>query len=110
MRAVLLVLFLSLVAGDAHARYNAGPRPKAWCGWWMRTQLGGGPEYNIAWNWRKRGYAARPHVGAVVVWRRHVGIIVGRARNGRWLVRSGNYSGGVRTVPMSLRGALVRAV
>jgi hypothetical protein len=87
---------------------NVGPRPKAWCGWWMRTQRGGGPELNIAWNWSKWGRPTAPQVGAVVVWRHHVGEIVGQAANGKWLVRSGNYGGAVRTAPMSVRGAVFR--
>src|SRR5262245_7320825 len=35
-----------------------GPRPRAWCGWWMRGQRGGGPELNVAWNWSKWGRPA----------------------------------------------------
>ena len=87
---------------------GVGPRPKRWCGWWMRTQYGGGPEYNVAWNWRKRGYASGPHVGAVVVWRHHVGVIVGRASNGMWIVKSGNDSNAVRTRARSVKGAIFR--
>lgn len=90
--------------------YNAGPRPGRWCGWWMRTQFGGGPEYNVAWNWRKRGVASGPHVGAVVVWRHHVGYIVGRSANGHWLVKSGNDSNAVRTRARSVKGAIFRAL
>ena len=56
----------------------------------MRTQRGGGPEYNLAWNWSRRGQPTEPKVGAVVVWRHHVGEITGRAKNGQWIVRSGN--------------------
>lgn len=88
--------------------YNAGPRPRKWCGWWMRTQLGGGPEYNLAWNWRKYGSPASPQVGAVVVWRGHVGMIVGEAGNGKWLVKSGNWGGRVATAARSVRGAVIR--
>ena len=88
--------------------YNAGPRPRKWCGWWMRTQLGGGPEYNLAWNWRKYGSPASPQVGAVVVWRHHVGMIVGEASNGKWLVRSGNWGGRVATAARSVSGAVIR--
>lgn len=88
---------------------GAGPRPRRWCGWWMRTQLGGGPEYNVAWNWRKYGSpAGGPQVGAVVVWRHHVGMIVGRASDGRWLVKSGNDGGAVRTRARSVSGAVFR--
>ena len=88
--------------------HNAGPRPAKWCGWWMRTQLGGGAHLNVAWNWRHYGSPASPQVGAVVVWRHHVGMIVGQAGNGRWLVKSGNWSHRVATVARSLGGAVVR--
>lgn len=87
---------------------NVGPRPRAWCGWWMRTQRGGGPELNVAWNWSRWGRPASPQVGAVVVWRHHVGEIVGQAGNGQWMVRSGNYGGAVRTRAMSVKGAVFR--
>lgn len=87
---------------------SAGARPRAWCGWWMRTQRGGGPHLNLAWNWSKWGSASGPQVGAVVVWRHHVGEIVGRAPNGQWLVRSGNDGGAVRTRARSVAGAVFR--
>ncbi len=85
-----------------------GPRPRQWCGWWMRSQLGGGAHLNLAWNWRHYGSPASPQVGAVVVWRGHVGMIVGEAGNGKWLVKSGNWGGRVATVARSVRGAIVR--
>ncbi len=87
---------------------GVGPRPSRWCGWWMRTQKGGGPEYNVAWNWRKYGSPSGPQVGAVVVWRHHVGMIVGRAANGQWIVKSGNDGGAVRTRARSVAGAIFR--
>jgi hypothetical protein len=89
-------------------RRSVGGRPRAWCGWWMRTQRGGGPEMNLAWNWSKWGSPSGPQVGAVVVWRHHVGEIVGRAPNGQWLVRSGNDGGAVRTRARSVAGAVFR--
>ena len=88
---------------------GVGPRPRAWCGWWMRTQLGGGPAYNLAWNWRNYGSPSTPHVGAVVVWRHHVGMITGQAGNGQWIVKSGNDSGRVRERARSVSGAIFRA-
>lgn len=88
---------------------GVGPRPRAWCGWWMRTQLGGGPAYNLAWNWRNYGSPTTPHVGAVVVWRHHVGMITGQASNGQWIVKSGNDSGRVRERARSVAGAIFRA-
>ena len=57
---------------------GVGPRPSAWCGWYMRTQRGGGPEMNLAANWRRYGSATGPQVGAVVVWNHHVGEISGK--------------------------------
>ncbi|MFN3868834.1 MAG: hypothetical protein ACK4MF_07205 [Hyphomicrobiaceae bacterium] len=97
------------VAGYGYStRYAAGGRPRQWCGWWMRTQRGGGPHLNVAWNWRNYGSPASPQVGAVVVWRHHVGQIVGRAADGRWLVQSGNDGGAVRTRPRSVAGAVIR--
>jgi len=95
----------SIVAGSYN---NVGPRPGAWCGWWMRTQRGGGPEYNLAWNWSRRGQPTEPKVGAVVVWRHHVGEITGRAKNGQWIVRSGNDGNRVRERPRSVSGAVFR--
>lgn len=86
------------------ARFSAGPKPKRWCGWWMRTIKGGGPEYNLARNWAKRGTnAGGPKIGAVVVWKGHVGLITGKSSNGQWIVKSGNDSNQVRERPRSLK-------
>lgn len=93
-------------AGGDHR--GLGGRPRQWCGWWMRTQRGGGPELNLAWNWSRWGRPASPQVGAVVVWRHHVGEITGRAANGQWIVRSGNDGGRVRERPRSIAGAVFR--
>lgn len=94
---------------DTGSRHSGvGPRPAAWCGWWMRTQRGGGPEFNLAANWKRYGSPSGPQVGAVVVWPHHVGEIVGRAADGRWLVRSGNDSGRVQTRARSVAGAVFR--
>lgn len=89
-------------------RYNAGPKPGRWCGWYMRTLFGGGPEYNLARNWAKRGVSAGgPRIGAVVVWRGHVGLITGKTASGQWLVHSGNTTGGkIATKPRSVSGAI----
>jgi len=92
-------------------RQSVGPRPSRWCGWWMRTQFGGGPEYNLARNWAKRGRALNgPRVGAVVVWSHHVGYITGRNEAGQWIVKSGNDGGAVRERPRSVKGAVFRKV
>jgi hypothetical protein len=87
---------------------GVGPRPGAWCGWYMRTRHGGGPEYNLAWNWSKYGSPGSPQVGAIVVWRHHVGEITGQASNGQWIVLSGNDSGRVRERARSISGAVIR--
>ena len=92
----------------AEGGHHAGPRPGKWCGWYMRTQRGGGPELNIAANWARYGSASGPQVGAVVVWPHHVGEIVGQAANGQWIVRSGNDSGRVRERARSVSGARFR--
>jgi hypothetical protein len=92
-------------------RHSVGPRPARWCGWWMRTQKGGGPEYNLARNWAKRGRPLNgPRVGAVVVWSHHVGMITGRTDDGQWIVKSGNDNGAVRERPRSVAGAVFRKV
>jgi hypothetical protein len=87
---------------------QAGGRPARWCGWWMRTQKGGGPEYNLARNWKHWGRPSKPRVGAVVVWPHHVGMITGRTASGEWIVRSGNDGGRVRERPRSVAGAVFR--
>ena len=89
-------------------RYSVGARPARWCGWWMRTQLGGGPEYNLARNWAHWGRPSGPRVGAVVVWSHHVGMITGRTADGNWIVKSGNDDGRVRERPRSVAGAVFR--
>jgi hypothetical protein len=80
-------------------------RPRAWCGWQMRQWFGGGPEYNVARAWARRGTATSPHVGAVVVWPHHVGYITGQL-NGVWVVKSGNDGHQVRERPRSLAGVI----
>src|SRR5262249_61288651 len=66
------------------ARSRLDGRPARWCGWWMRTQKGGGPELNLAANWRHWGRPTGPRVGAVVVWAHHLGMITGRTAGGGW--------------------------
>lgn len=88
--------------------HRVGERPRQWCGWWMRTQRGGGPELNLAWNWSRWGRPTVAQIGAVVVWPHHVGEIVGKAPNGQWIVRSGNDGGAVRTRARSVAGAVFR--
>jgi hypothetical protein len=92
---------------EGRHQHYAG-RPRAWCGWYMRSQVGSdpGPAYNLARSWAHyRANAGGPTVGAIVVWRHHVGKIVGQ-ENGQWIVQSGNDGHAVRTRPRSLAGAI----
>jgi hypothetical protein len=112
--AIAITCGLTLSA-QAHARHHhfrhhhythySGGRPAAWCGWFMRSLLGGGPEYNLARNWAHWGHPSGPHIGAVVVWRHHVGKIVGQS-GGQYVVLSGNDGHRVRARPRSLAGAI----
>ena len=61
--------------------------------------------YNLAANWAHWGRASGPHVGAVVVWRHHVGRIVAGSP-GHWVVNSGNDGHAVRTRERSIAGAI----
>ena len=90
-----------------HASHHAG-RPRAWCGWFMRGQVGSDPglSFNLARSWAQYGSnAGGPEVGAIVVWRHHVGKIVGQ-ENGQWIIQSGNDGHAVRTRPRSIAGAI----
>ncbi len=95
-------------SGTHYAAKGVGARPSRWCGWWMRTQKGGGPELNLARNWAHWGRPSGPQVGAVVVWSHHVGMITGRSASGQWIVKSGNDGGRVRERPRSVAGAVFR--
>ena len=102
-----IISAMALLCALASSTEAAG-RPAAWCGWYMRSQVGidPGPEYNLARAWAHYGAnAGGPTVGVIVVWRHHVGKIVGR-ENGQWLVQSGNDAHAVRTRPRSLAGAI----
>jgi hypothetical protein len=122
--ATTAVLCALVSNAEAHSRYHhrhhhrghagrhyaghSGGRPGAWCGWYMRSQVGSdpGPSYNLARSWAGYGSnAGGPRVGAIVVWRHHVGKIVGQ-ENGQWIVQSGNDGHAVRTRPRSLAGAI----
>lgn len=83
-------------------KYKDG-RPRAWCGWYMRSIYGGGPSFNLARNWLNYGSVSKPQIGAVVVWPHHVGYIVDRDQRG-WIVRSGNWNNRVADVPLSRMG------
>lgn len=97
---------VSLGAGLAREIRHAG-RPAAWCGWWLGKELGL-PDRMLwkARNWATVGSnAGGPRVGAIVVWRHHVGIITGQNSHG-WVVKSGNDGHAVRERARSVSGAI----
>lgn len=91
-------------------RGGIGPRPRAWCGWFMQhdtgvTSQGTGRNLNRAIEWRHVGRAAEPGIGVIVVWGHHVGKIVGGSP-GAWVVRSGNDGRAVRERVRSVANAV----
>lgn len=99
-----------VIDADLGSRAGLGPRPGRWCGWYARKLFGGGPQYNLAWNWSKRGTPTSPVAGALVVWRHHVGVLVSRVRDNIWIVHSGNDGGRVRERARSVAGAVFRSL
>jgi hypothetical protein len=89
-----------------------GPRPHAWCGWFMRQVRGVlDPAFNLAWNWSRWGHATDAHPGAVAVWHHHVGEVAsGSCPAGRIMLHSGNDGHAVRTRCVPVRGAIFREV
>lgn len=73
----------------------------------MRQELGvADRRFNTAREWARYGSPADgPAVGVIVVWRSHVGRIVGGSA-GAWIVRSGNDGHAVRERVRDLRGAI----
>jgi hypothetical protein len=73
----------------------------------MRRHLGvADREGNRALWWARYGADAHgPAVGALVVWRHHVGIITRHSESG-WVVLSGNDRNAVTEREFSLRGAI----
>jgi hypothetical protein len=57
-----------------------GGKPRLWCGWWMRQQVGSdpGPQFNLVASWHRYGSPSGPIPGAVAIWRNdhHVGKVV----------------------------------
>jgi hypothetical protein len=63
--------------------------------------------YNLAANWAHWGRpAGGPVIGSVVVWRHHVGKIVGPCNRSTCVVQSGNDGHQVRTRERSIAGAI----
>lgn len=94
-----------------HARgkvdFTRNGRPRAWCGWWLGHHLGmADRRLWLARNWAQVGQnVGQPQIGAVVVWRHHVGIITGRVGE-QWIIKSGNDGRGVRERVRSIAGAI----
>lgn len=107
MRSIVLAMaILCALFSSAEARRGHGHLP--WCGIYMNQYFGKSDRSLwIARNWAREGSnAGGPSVGVVVVWPHHVGVIVGQAPDGEWLVHSGNDGNAVRTRPRSLRGVI----
>jgi hypothetical protein len=85
----------------------SGPRPRAWCGWFLGKLLGlHDRSLWLARNWAHVGAAAGKHVGAIVVWRHHVGKITAVRADGAIKVLSGNDGRAVRDRWRSARGVI----
>lgn len=84
-----------------HYSGGAGPRPWAWCGWWMRQNVPGGdpgPSYNLARNWEHWGHpASGPGPGIIGVMPHHVFKVLESIGRGLVLAISGNDGHAVRT-------------
>lgn len=96
-----------------HVRHDANgnridPRPRAWCGWWLRHQLGVADRtYNRARAWASFGTRAHgPAPGVIAVWPHHVGLVTGVPGPGRIVLKSGNDGHAVRERERSSRGVI----
>lgn len=103
-------VWVSTGFGEHRVHTDVGPRPGRWCGWFMQrdtgvTSRGTGLNLNRAIMWARVGQPSSPGVGTIVVWRHHVGKIVGGAP-GAWVVRSGNDGHRVRERVRSISGAV----
>jgi hypothetical protein len=83
-----------------------GPRPSAWCGYFMRTHTGlKDPSLNLARNWAHVGSAAGgPAPGVIGVMRHHVFKVISVVGRGKVLAISGNDGHAVRTRVRSTAG------
>ena len=90
---------------------SSSRRPSRWCGWYLQqktgvTSRGTGLNLNRAIEWAKVGRPSAPAPGVVVVWRHHVGLLVGPADRGLWMVHSGNDGHTVRTRARAISAAI----
>lgn len=99
------------LSGSVSSGGRLGPRPRAWCGWWLRKHTGRlDPDLNRARAWLKFPRTS-PRPGAIVVWARgkvggHVGKIVEVTGRCTAIVISGNDGGAVRTRERNICNAL----
>ena len=101
----LSIIVLSSTGTLASGRPSSCP-PRAWCGCYLSHYLGlHRRDLWLARNWASVGRPVSPGVGAIVVWRHHVGIITGKTSAG-WIVHSGNDGRAVRSRPRSISGAI----
>lgn len=107
LRIILAAAVLCALLSNAEARARRSHHGLPWCGIYMSKYFGKSDRRLwIAREWAREGRpAGGPEIGAVVVWRHHVGIITGR-QGGQWIVHSGNDGGRVRTRPRSVGGAI----
>lgn len=106
MKPILIGLVTALaIAPPVNARHHYVP----WCGLYM-MQVKHQHDLHLARaiEWARVGVpAGGPRIGAVVVWRHHVGEIKdGPDARGLYLVHSGNDGNAVRTRWRSIRGAV----
>jgi hypothetical protein len=85
-----------------------GPRPAAWCGYFMRTQTGlKDASLNLARNWAHVGSAVHgPAPGVIGVMSHHVFKVVSVIGPGKVLALSGNDGHAVRTRVRSTSGVI----
>jgi hypothetical protein len=96
-----------------HRHHRSAPvhdgRPAAWCGWWMRHQVGSDPgsAFNLARNWIHWGRRANgPAPGVIGVQPHHVFKVIDVVDHTRILAISGNDGHAVRTRIRSMRGVI----
>lgn len=138
MRAILIALMIlagSITGASAHHRHHqhahhylaqgnlrtaqlymlwaqskhVGGRPRAWCGFWMRQNVGRdpGPAFNLARNWAHWGEpAGGPSPGVIGVMAHHVFKVIQVTGPGRVLAISGNDGHAVRTRERSTSGVI----
>lgn len=107
LRIVIAAAMLCALLSNAEARARRSHHGLPWCGIYMSKYFGKSDRRLwVAREWAREGRpASGPEIGAVVVWRHHVGVITGR-QGAHWIVHSGNDGGRVRTRPRSVGGAI----